>query len=100
MACVYVLVGIIVVIWNIQYVDDIIKIIVQGAFNAKAAIGGGVGITIMSTIRNGVGRGVFSNEAGLGTAPMAHASTCETEPVKQGLYGIFETLWIQLLFVH
>ena len=54
----------------------------------------------MSTIRNGVGRGVFYNEAGLETAPMAHASTCETEPVKQGLYGIFETLWIQLLFAH
>ena len=90
MACAYVLVGIIVIVCNNQCIDDIIKLIFQGAFNAKAAIGGGVGITIMSTIKNGVGRGVFSNEAGLGTAPMAHASTSETEPVKQGLYGIFE----------
>ena len=51
----------------------------------------------MSTIRNGVGRGVFSNEGGLGTAPMAHASTCETEPVKQGLYGIFEVFMVSFV---
>ena len=44
----------------------------------------------MKTISMGIGRGVFSNEAGLGSAPMAHAATSETDPVKQGLYGIFE----------
>jgi AGCS family alanine or glycine:cation symporter len=44
----------------------------------------------MTTIQKGVGRGVFSNEAGLGSAPMAHAATSERNPVKQGMYGIFE----------
>lgn len=53
-------------------------------------MGGAFGITIMSTIQKGVGRGVFSNEAGLGSAPMAHAASSEMDPVKQGLYGIFE----------
>jgi len=64
--------------------------IFQGAFNAEAALGGAFGITIMTTIQKGVGRGVFSNEAGLGSAPIAHAATSETDPVKQGMYGIFE----------
>ena len=44
----------------------------------------------MTSMKKGVGRGCFSNEAGLGSAPIAHAATSETDPVKQGLYGIFE----------
>ena len=44
----------------------------------------------MTGIKKGIGRGCFSNEAGLGSAPIAHAATSETDPVKQGLYGIFE----------
>ena len=64
--------------------------IFKGAFSAEAALGGAFGITIMTTIQKGVGRGVFSNEAGLGSAPMAHAASSESDPVKQGLYGIFE----------
>ena len=64
--------------------------IFKGAFNADAAIGGATGIMIKTTIQKGVARGVFSNEAGLGSAPMAHAASSETDPVKQGLYGIFE----------
>ncbi len=90
MAVVYVGLALALVISNIQFVDDIFMLIIKSAFNAKAALGGAVGITILQTIRNGVGRGVFSNEAGLGTAPMAHALTSETNPVKQGMYGIFE----------
>jgi AGCS family alanine or glycine:cation symporter len=64
--------------------------IFKGAFSAQAAIGGAFGITIMKTMQKGIGRGVFSNEAGLGSAPMAHAASSETNPVKQGFYGIFE----------
>lgn len=90
MAMIYVGLGLILVLFNFQYIDDIFMLIIKSAFNAKAALGGAVGITILTTIRNGVGRGVFSNEAGLGTAPMAHALTSETDPVKQGMYGIFE----------
>ena len=62
----------------------------SSSFSAEAALGGAFGITIMTTIQKCVGRGVFSNEAGLGSAPMAHAATSEKDPVRQGLYGIFE----------
>ena len=64
--------------------------IFKGAFNAEAALGGAFGITIMTTIQKGIGRGIFSNEAGLGSAPMAHAASSETDPVRQGMYGVFE----------
>ena len=90
MAVVYILCGLAVVIPNIGSLGKIFAMIFQGAFNAEAALGGAFGITIMTTIQKGVGRGVFSNEAGLGSAPMAHAASSESDPVKQGLYGIFE----------
>ena len=90
MALGYILSVLIVIMFNIAYIDDIFRIMIQGAFKADAALGGAVGISIMSTVKSGVGRGVFSNEAGLGSSPMAHASTQETDPIKQGLYGIFE----------
>lgn len=90
MALVYIVCAFCVIFANISSVPKIIGMIFQGAFNAEAALGGAFGITIMTTIQKGVGRGVFSNEAGLGSAPMAHAASCETDPVKQGMYGIFE----------
>ena len=90
MASVYIICGISVICMNIESIGAVFAMIFKGAFSAEAAIGGAFGITIMTTIQKGVGRGVFSNEAGLGSAPMAHAASCETDPVKQGLYGIFE----------
>ena len=90
MAAVYILCSLIVVGTNFDALGKILGMIFKGAFSAEAALGGAFGITIMTTIQKGVGRGVFSNEAGLGSAPMAHAATSETNPVKQGLYGIFE----------
>ncbi len=90
MAAVYIVCALCVVFSNLGSLGKIFAMIFQGAFNAEAALGGAFGITIMTTIQKGVGRGVFSNEAGLGSAPMAHAATSETDPVKQGLYGIFE----------
>jgi len=90
MAVVYILASLIVVIVNIGHLFPVLGMIFKGAFSADAALGGAFGITIMSTIQNGIGRGVFSNEAGLGSASMAHAATSESNPVKQGLYGIFE----------
>lgn len=90
MAFVYVMLSLVFLFTHYYVIDDAFMMIFKGAFNARAAIGGGVGIAIMTTIQKGVGRGVFSNEAGLGSAPMAHASTSETNPIKQGLYGIFE----------
>ena len=90
MAAIYVGCSLVVVVVNWQNLGLIFSMIFKGAFSARAALGGAVGISIMSTISKGIGRGVFSNEAGLGSAPMAHAATSETDPVKQGLYGIFE----------
>ena len=90
MAAIYILASILVIGFNFENVGNVFAMIFQGAFNAEAALGGAFGITIMTTIQKGVGRGVFSNEAGLGSAPMAHAASSEKDPVKQGLYGIFE----------
>ena len=90
MAAVYIVASLVVVGFNLDKLGSVFAMIFQGAFNAEAALGGAFGITIMTTIQKGVGRGVFSNEAGLGSAPMAHAASSEHDPVKQGLYGIFE----------
>ena len=90
MAAIYILASLAVVLANLGSVGKIFAMIFKGAFSAEAALGGAFGITIMTTIQKGVGRGVFSNEAGLGSAPMAHAATSERDPVKQGMYGIFE----------
>ncbi len=90
MAIVYILAALIVVLCNIRYIGVIFAMIFKGAFSAEAALGGAFGITIMTSIQKGVGRGCFSNEAGLGSAPMAHAASSESDPVKQGMYGIFE----------
>lgn len=90
MALIYIVCALVVVFANISSVGRIFGMIFKGAFSPEAALGGAFGITMISTIQKGVGRGVFSNEAGLGSAPMAHAASSETDPVKQGLYGIFE----------
>ena len=90
MAVVYILAALIVIFANAGSIIPVLGMIFKGAFSAEAALGGAFGITVLTTIQKGVGRGVFSNEAGLGSAPMAHAATSETDPVKQGLYGIFE----------
>ena len=90
MAAVYIIAAIAVVVINAEYLGQAFALIFTSAFTPDAALGGATGIVIMTTIQKGVGRGVFSNEAGLGSAPIAHASTSETDPVKQGLYGIFE----------
>ena len=90
MAVIYILCGLCVIFANFGSLGAIFVKIFKGAFSVEAALGGTFGIAIMTTIQKGVGRGVFSNEAGLGSAPMAHAASSETDPVKQGLYGIFE----------
>ena len=63
--------------------------IFRGAFCPQAVLGGGAGVGLRQAIQSGVSRGVFSNEAGLGSAPMAHASA-EAAPEEQGLFGVFE----------
>lgn len=64
--------------------------IVKDAFRPTAAVGGFAGATVLITIRHGLARGIFSNEAGLGSAPMAHAAAHTDHPVRQGMWGAIE----------
>ncbi len=89
MALLFVVLGLGVVIINIKHVPAVFGMIFEGAFNPKAVTGGIVGSMFLS-MRNGVARGIFSNEAGLGTASIAHATADTDNPVKQGMFGIFE----------
>ena len=90
MAIIYIVCALIVVFANLSAVPGVFASIFKGAFNPAAVTGGAAGMSIKLAMTKGVGRGVFSNEAGLGSAPIAHAATSEKNPVKQGLYGIFE----------
>lgn len=89
MAVIYIVACLIVLIRYIGTLPAVIGDIFRGAFSPAGVTGGVVG-SMFLVITWGVKRGVFSNEAGLGSAPIAHATTSETDPVKQGLYGIFE----------
>jgi AGCS family alanine or glycine:cation symporter len=89
MALLYVALGLGVIIINIKNVPEVFASIFEGAFAPKAVTGGIVGSMFMS-MRRGVSRGIFSNEAGLGTGSIAHATSHTNEPVEQGLFGIFE----------
>ena len=90
MAAIYIIACLVVVIANLTDIPRVFGMIFQGAFTPEGVTGGAVGISIKLCITWGVKRGVFSNEAGLGSAPIAHAASSESNPVKQGLYGIFE----------
>ncbi len=70
------------------------RAIVTSAFCPESVLGAGAGISIGQVIRCGVGRGIFSNEAGLGSAPMAYASVDTESPVEQGLYGVTEVFLV------
>jgi len=89
MAVVYIIACIVVLIYHAGTLGEVFHDIFVGAFSPEGVTGGAVG-SVMMVVMWGVKRGVFSNEAGLGSAPIAHATTSETDPVKQGLYGIFE----------
>ncbi|MEE1043776.1 MAG: alanine:cation symporter family protein, partial [Clostridia bacterium] len=80
----YVLCGLIIIICNITEVPAAVVTIVKGAFNPAAVTGGVVG-TIFVAMQKGIARGIFSNEAGLGSAPIAAAAAKTKEPVRQGL---------------
>ena len=89
MALLYVALGLGVIALNISQVPAVFTSIFYGAFNPAAVTGGVIG-TMFTSLTKGVSRGIFSNEAGLGTGSIAHASADTKEPVAQGLYGIFE----------
>ncbi len=91
MATAYILCGAIVLIINITEIPAAIALVVQHAFTPAAAEGGFAGAAVWAAIRFGVARGVFSNEAGLGSAPIAHAAAATKGPVNQGLIAMLGT---------
>ncbi|MDR1130938.1 MAG: sodium:alanine symporter family protein [Oscillospiraceae bacterium] len=90
MSVLYILGAALIIGANFEKAGAALGTIVSGAFRPEAVLGGGLGAGLSQSLRYGIGRGVFSNEAGLGSSPIAHASSSETDPAAQGLYGIFE----------
>lgn len=90
MALIYIVAALCVIVLNVAELPAALAAIVKGAFNPASVAGGLAGVGIKTAITKGVGRGIFSNEAGLGSAPIAHAAADVDHPVKQGIYGVFE----------
>lgn len=93
MAVLYIIGALAVFIMNIQSVGAVFSSIFRFAFGIKAVAGGAAGVAISQVITQGCKRGVFSNEAGLGSSVMVHSSSNVKEPVKQGMWGIFEVFF-------
>ncbi len=91
MAIAYVLGGLVVILANASQVPAALALIVESAFTPVAATGGFAGAAVMLAIQMGVARGVFSNEAGLGSAPIAHAAAQTDDPVRQGTIAMLGT---------
>jgi len=91
MAIAYVGGALVIIILNINGVPAAFAMIVHNAFSGTAASGGFAGATVMMAIRWGFARGIFSNEAGLGSAPIAHAAAKTSDPVQQGMIAMLGT---------
>ena len=89
MAIMYIVLALGVIVFHIKSVPAVFASIIEGAFHPASVTGGVVGSFFMS-MKKGVSRGIFSNEAGLGTGSIAHACADTKKPVKQGFFGIFE----------
>lgn len=92
MAVAYIVLGLIILVMNVDELPDVVRYIFVGAFNPKAFAGGFAGATIQRVIGDGVARGVYSSEAGMGSAGYGHAAAATDHPVRQGLWGCFEVL--------
>ena len=93
MSVFYILAGILVIILRITQIPAVLWLIVKSAFSLKAVGGGVFGYAIVLAMRQGFARGVFSNEAGLGSAPIAHAASSAEEPGDQAIWGVFEVFF-------
>ena len=91
MAITYLLAGLVVLVLNASEIPTAIELIIKHAFTPVAATGGFAGAAVWAAIRFGVARGIFSNEAGLGSAPIAHAAATTTSPVRQGTIAMLGT---------
>ena len=93
MALLYVIGCIIILVFNSEYVWPALQLIVKSAFNPSAAGGGFVGATVMMAARYGIARGLFSNESGMGSAPIVAAAAQTRNPVRQALVSSTGTFW-------
>ena len=82
--------GFLIILMNISHVPNVIWLVIEQAFNPTAAVGGTFGAALATTIRWGFARGIYSNEAGLGTSSIAHAAAKTDHPVRQAFWGISE----------
>jgi AGCS family alanine or glycine:cation symporter len=90
MTIIYIVCALFIIITQIGRIPEAFSLIFRHAFTPIAATGGFAGAAMRSAIRYGIARGIFSNEAGLGSAPIAHATAITDHPARQGLWGIFE----------
>ena len=90
MAIFYLVGGAVIIAMHAQALPDVFRLVFDSAFSGTAATGGFAGSTVALALRYGIARGLFSNEAGLGSAPIVHAAAQTDHPVRQGMYGIFE----------
>jgi AGCS family alanine or glycine:cation symporter len=93
MATLYIIGSLVILIYNRSLVPETLALIVKSAFTPTAAMGGFLGTTVMKSIQNGVARGVFSNESGLGSAPIAAAAAKTNSCVRQGLISMTGTFF-------
>lgn len=97
MAMIYILLGLYAIITHLNVIPSLFALIFTEAFGLGSAAGGLTGAAIKKTIQMGMARGMFSNEAGLGSSPIAHAATTQTNPVKQGFLGMVDPFLDTLL---
>lgn len=92
MALFYILAGLILILMNATQIPEAFALIFTEAFNPTAALGGGAGAVLAETIRWGFARGIYSNEAGIGTSPIAHAAAKNDHPVRQAFWAVVQII--------
>ncbi len=93
MSLLFIVMALIIVFANITMVGSAFALIFKNIFTFKAAVGGVVGFSFSQIIKKGLARGIFSNEAGLGSSVIAHSASEAREPMKQGFWGVFEVFF-------
>ncbi len=97
MSIVYVVAGLILFIMNFRQIPEVFGLIFSSAFAPAPAMGGFAGVAVSHAIQKGMSLGMFSNEAGLGTAPIAHATADTDHPFRQGMWGAFEVFMVTFI---
>lgn len=97
MSFIYILAGLVIFITNYEKIPEVFALIFKHAFAPMPAVGGFAGATVAVTLQKGMSRGMLSTEAGLGTAPMAHANAKTKHPFAQGIWGSFEVFTVIII---